>query len=134
VRSGAMNVNTVASDNDRCCREKYIPERVTKLKITENSSERPGSTPHPVNPRRMSNPRTSCGPSNGFGIFRQYLTNDSIQNFLGTSSNKRLTCTRLSLHKLLPYHCIQCPYTRYREVLTIRTHINYIKQFSTESA
>ena len=35
VRVGAMNVNTVASDDDRCCREKYIPERVTKLKISE---------------------------------------------------------------------------------------------------
>jgi hypothetical protein len=39
VRIGAMNVNTVASDNDRCCREKYIPERVTKLKITEKYSK-----------------------------------------------------------------------------------------------
>jgi len=39
VRIGAMNVNTVASDNDRCCREKYIPERVTKLKITEKCPE-----------------------------------------------------------------------------------------------
>lgn len=39
VRIGAMNVNTVASDNDRCCREKYIPERVTKLEITEKYSK-----------------------------------------------------------------------------------------------
>jgi hypothetical protein len=32
VRIGARKVNTVASDNDRYCREKYIPERPTKLK------------------------------------------------------------------------------------------------------
>lgn len=35
VRIGAINVITVASDNGRCCRVKYIPERETKLKITE---------------------------------------------------------------------------------------------------
>jgi hypothetical protein len=32
VRIGVRKVNTVASDNDRYCREKYIPERPTKLK------------------------------------------------------------------------------------------------------
>jgi len=31
VRVGAMNCNTVASDNDRYCREKYNPERPMKL-------------------------------------------------------------------------------------------------------
>jgi len=36
VRIGATNVNTVASDKDRCCREKNIPARATKLKMTEN--------------------------------------------------------------------------------------------------
>jgi hypothetical protein len=46
VRIGAMNVKTVASDNDRCCREKYIPERVTKLKITEKCPE--GQVVHPT--------------------------------------------------------------------------------------
>jgi hypothetical protein len=32
VRIGVMNVNMVASDNDRCSREIYIPARPTKLK------------------------------------------------------------------------------------------------------
>ena len=31
VRIGAMKVNTVASDNDKYCKEKYIPERVKNL-------------------------------------------------------------------------------------------------------
>jgi len=31
VRIGARNFNTVESDNDRCCREKYIPERAVNL-------------------------------------------------------------------------------------------------------
>jgi hypothetical protein len=45
VRIGAMNVNTVASDNDRCWREKYIPARATKLTIIEKrSNDRIGDT------------------------------------------------------------------------------------------
>ena len=31
VRIGAMKVNTVASDKDKYCKEKYIPERVKNL-------------------------------------------------------------------------------------------------------
>ena len=31
VRIGEMNVKAVALDNDKYCREKYIPERVKKL-------------------------------------------------------------------------------------------------------
>jgi len=34
VRIGVMNVNTVASDKDRYWREKYSPERPTKLRMT----------------------------------------------------------------------------------------------------
>ena len=32
VRNGARNFNTTASDNDRYCREKYIPEREVNLR------------------------------------------------------------------------------------------------------
>ena len=31
VRIGAMKVNTVASDNDKYCKEKYIPETIKNL-------------------------------------------------------------------------------------------------------
>jgi len=31
VRIGARNFNTTASDNDRCCREKYKPESPVNL-------------------------------------------------------------------------------------------------------
>jgi hypothetical protein len=32
VRIGARNFNTTASDKDRYCREKYIPERAVNLR------------------------------------------------------------------------------------------------------
>ena len=31
VRIGKMNANAVASDTDKCCREKYVPQTVKKL-------------------------------------------------------------------------------------------------------
>jgi hypothetical protein len=65
VRVGAMNVNTVASDNDRCCREEYIPERVTKLKTTEKCPE--DRTVHPTlrNPGGLAIPERPVDPAMG---------------------------------------------------------------------
>jgi hypothetical protein len=32
VRKGTKNFNTIASDNDKYCKEKYVPERAVNLR------------------------------------------------------------------------------------------------------
>ena len=83
VKVGVRNVNTVASDNDRYFKEKYMPQRPVNLRqhgefVRRRACYRRNS--HPQNPRNTSKVRTPLGPRNGSGIFFQYLI--EIENCL----------------------------------------------------
>lgn len=78
VKIGTMNVNTVASDSDKYCKEKYIPEIPKNLDprgaFARYRTQYYEKDSHPLRPRNISKVRTPLGPSNGSGTFCQYLT------------------------------------------------------------
>ena len=68
-----MNVNMVASDTDRCSRERYNPERPMKLNDFKKRYMPREIISYPAKPRITNKPRSSFGPSSGSGIFRHSL-------------------------------------------------------------
>ena len=51
VRLGDRNDSTIASDNDKYCKEKYILDRPTKLTAIRNASFRKTDDTDPVTPK-----------------------------------------------------------------------------------
>ena len=109
-----MNVNMVASDTDRCSRERYNPATPMKLKQFLGMSIMSHKISYPEKPRITNNPRTSFGPSSGSGIFRHSL------KMVGNLEN---------VHQKRCVHVCNGACIRYDLIITfsIYTHINTCK-------
>ena len=70
---GDKNVNTVASESDKYCKEKYTPNNPKNLRDDKIKLMVKGVRTYPLNPLKASSQRTSLGPNNGSGTLFQYL-------------------------------------------------------------